>query len=244
MSTPGMSTPAMSTQTHSNKTATDAESIADELTNNSNVDSAVVDAITTLADEVAELKQEVADLREKNDKLRDELKQEREQRGTEVAETRQDLADLRETVEETHTDATDPIPDGQKTPFHEPETGLEDVVQLPEPVAEDTLTANQQRARFVAKDIADYTRSVPAGRAIKSSEIRRVLTAAEAGTVHSQTVARVMEFLDQLGEDAVQIRESQSGARLVVFDEDLVKRVVAYANTVVTDHKATTPRTV
>jgi hypothetical protein len=41
----------------------------------------------------------------------------------------------------------------------------------------------------------------------------------------------VIDFLTDLGQDDVQIRETQQGERVVVFTDDLVKRVVAYHNT-------------
>jgi predicted transcriptional regulator len=96
---------------------------------------------------------------------------------------------------------------------------------------EDSLSANQQRARFVAKDIHEYTRSVPAGRVIKSSELRRVLSAKKEGRIHTETVSRVIDFLTDLGQDDVQVRETQQGERVVVFTDKFVKRVVAYHNT-------------
>jgi len=121
-------------------------------------------------------------------------------------------------------------PDGEQTALHKPETPLEEVVQLPEHLAEENLSANQQRARFVARDIHEYARSVPAGRVIKSSELRRVLTAGEESSVHTETVSRVIGFLTDLGKDDVKIRETQAGERVVVFTEEIVKRIVAFHN--------------
>jgi len=114
------------------------------------------------------------------------------------------------------------------------------VIRVPEHLVKESLTANQQRARFVAKDIHEYTQSVPAGRAIRSSQLRQVLTAGEDGQIYTETVSRVIRFLDELGDDAVQIRETQRGERVVVFDDTFVNRVQAYhhaqqaSNTVVT----------
>ena len=116
---------------------------------------------------------------------------------------------------------------------------------MPDHLATEQLTANQRRARFVAKDIHEYSRRVPAGRAIKSSELRRVLAASEAATIHSETVSRVVRFLDDLGGDAVRVRESASGQRVVVFTDGFVDRVRQYqrhrevSNTVVTDAEVT-----
>ena len=99
-------------------------------------------------------------------------------------------------------------------------------------------SGNQQRARFVAKDIAEYTKQVPAGRALSSSELRRILAAGSDTKIYTQTVSRVISFLDELGEEGVKIRESRQGERIIVFNEGLVERVQTYrqqaSNSVVT----------
>jgi hypothetical protein len=41
----------------------------------------------------------------------------------------------------------------------------------------------------------------------------------------------VIDFLTDLGQDDVQVRETQQGERVVVFKDEFVKRVVAYHNT-------------
>jgi len=114
------------------------------------------------------------------------------------------------------------------------------VIRVPEHLVEEHLTANQRRARFVAKDVAEYTRSVPAGRAIRSSQLRQVLSAGEDGQIYTETVSRVINFLDDLGGDAVAIKESRRGERVIVFTDAFVERVQTYqhaqqaSNTVVT----------
>ena len=105
------------------------------------------------------------------------------------------------------------------------QTPLERVCGLPEHSVADNLTSNQERARFVAQGIRDYGRRVPAGIGIRSSEIRRVLSASEESTIHTQTVARVMDFLCELGGDDVQLKTTRSGERTVVFDEEIVDRI-------------------
>ncbi len=129
---------------------------------------------------------------------------------------------------EADVEASEPHPsDGQDTTPNtsiEPETPLESVTSLPEPMAETELTANQQRARFVAKDVESYTRRVPAGRAIKSSEIATVLRAGTECDGRSQTVSRVIRFLEDLGGDDVEIVERR-GERRVVFSDELASRL-------------------
>lgn len=177
--------------------------------------------------------------------LEDKLAEERETRAKEDARDRQRLheAETRiESVEEGGSGDKTPTPQAEETTIQKPETPLEDVIRVPEQVAEENLSANQQRARFVAKDIHEYSRSVPAGRVIKSSELRRVLSAKKEGRVYTETVSRVIEFLTKLGEESVKVRETQQGERVVVFTDGFVKRVVAYHNqhnTVVTERGAT-----
>lgn len=113
------------------------------------------------------------------------------------------------------------------TPTHEsPETSLETVVSLPEELAQQELTANQQRARFVATDITDYGQSVPAGIRIDSGDMRRVLNAAsdDGQEMYRTTVKRVMEFLDRFGGNETTVKRSH-GKRFVVFSDDLVDRI-------------------
>jgi chromosome segregation ATPase len=105
-----------------------------------------------------------------------------------------------------------------------PETNLEQVVSLPEPVVDDQLTANQQRARFIARDLKDYTQSIPAGRRMTAGQITRVLRAGTDCKGHSQTVDRVIDFLNDFGEDQVSVKKRR-GKRIVVFGDNLVNRI-------------------
>ncbi len=106
------------------------------------------------------------------------------------------------------------------------ETPLEQIVSLPEHVAARELSANQERARFVAKDAADYGRSVPAGIRLESTDIRRVLSAAadDGETIYRTTVKRVMDFLADLGGDEVKQR-TKRGKSFVVLSDELVGRL-------------------
>ena len=160
-----------------------------------------------------------------------ELKEHQEESAKERAQIKQRVTSLEDKQEEADSGDETPTPEARETTIQEPETPLEDVIRVPEHLVEDSLSANQQRARFVAKDIHEYTRSVPAGRVIKSSELRRVLSARKEGRIHTETVSRVIDFLTDLGQDDVQVRETQQGERVVVFTDEFVKRVVAYHNT-------------
>lgn len=157
-----------------------------------------------------------------------EIAEARDESAKERAKIKQRVHALEENDEEAGSVDENPTPEDEKTALHEPETPLEEVVQIPEHSAEENLSANQKRARFVARDVDDYTKSVPAGKAITSGELRRVLTAREESKVHTETVDRVISFLDDLGKDSVKVRETQAGERVVVFAEEFVRRITAF----------------
>jgi hypothetical protein len=175
-----------------------------------------------------------------------------------VATTRREQAEIRsrvtdveddvnadETGEEPDVGGTNPTPDGSETGTQEPVTALGDCVTLPETVAEQELTANVKRSRDVAANVVDYARSVPAGYAITSSELRTVLTAMNEsdGRTFTETVGRVMDYLDELGGEEVTVKETRGGQQTVVFSDEFVRRTVSWRqssdNAVVTETGAT-----
>ena len=188
-------------------------------------DEQITTTINTLIAEIEDLRGDVND-------LQDELAESRRQN----AEDRKRISELESKVErlEAEQDGDEDVEDyqsggsnptgGEESSHTTPQTPLERTVSLPESMATSELTANQERARFVAKDVVEYTRSVPAGRAIKSSEIGTVLRAGTDCKGRSQTVSRVIEFLNDLGGDGVEVVERR-GERRVVFDEDAAHRI-------------------
>jgi len=132
-------------------------------------------------------------------------------------------------------DLVDRIEDGdlqdkpEPGPSVETETPLEDVVALPDKIAESELTANQRRARFVASDITDYAtftgKTAGGGYALSSSDLRRVLVARFDDVAgHAETVRRIVDWLDELGQDTVRISK-RDGERRVVFEEEGARRL-------------------
>ncbi|KTG30330.1 hypothetical protein [Haloferax profundi] len=113
--------------------------------------------------------------------------------------------------------------DNTTTEDNEPTSPLHQLIRLPSK-AVSKLTANQERARFIAKDIKEYATKVPAGFALDSSTIRTVLHAKEGRTPHTQTVTRVMDFLDDLGKEAVKIVKRR-GTKRVIFSEHAVSEL-------------------
>jgi len=118
--------------------------------------------------------------------------------------------------------------ESEDTPTDEPNTRrspLQQLIRLPSK-ALSKLTANQERARFIAKDISEYATNVPAGFALDASTIRTVLHAKEGRTPHTQTVSRVMDFLDDLGKEGVKIVKRR-GTKRVIFTEHAVSELAA-----------------
>lgn len=186
---------------------------------------------------VNRLAEEVEQLREENEQLREELADAKNHTAAERAELAGRVADL----EDADDDAAEPdVGDAKggsstaETTRQQPQTPLGDCVTLPEAVAEQELTENVKRARDVASDVIDYGRSVPAGYAVTSSELRTVLTALDdgGGRAYTETVRRVMDYLDELGGDDVTVKETRGGQRTVIFDDEFVRRTVAWRQSV------------
>ncbi|WP_336346113.1 hypothetical protein [Halalkalicoccus ordinarius] len=107
------------------------------------------------------------------------------------------------------------------------QTPLERICALPEHVADRELTTNQERARFIARDVCDYAEKAPAGLVIDSRAIKRVITASEGKRPHTQTVARVMNFLEELGKADVQ-QTKRRGKNLIVVDPEAATRYATH----------------
>jgi DNA repair exonuclease SbcCD ATPase subunit len=228
--------------------------VSDRLANNPSRDDliGVIETLVTEAERAHEereqlrqeneqLREELSEVRDENDELRDELGDVRELLDStrrEQAEIRSDVHEVKQTQdgsEESDSNPAEidetPTPQAGSPAVPEPETSLGQAIRLPEHVAKENLTKNQQKARSLAKDIHQYATSIPAGYRLGASEMRRVLSAQEDGaTIHGQTLARVRDFLVRLGGDHVELKESRNGTTSVIFDEDFVRRVVAWAN--------------
>jgi len=216
---------------------------------------ALSEAVTRLEEleqRVEGLEAENEDLRKENEQLRDrvdELEDDQDDLQSEFWELEEYLygeygyglgatklkkKGVLERLEEVD-DLVDRIEDGDLQDKPEPgpsvktETPLEDVVALPDNIAESELTANQRRARFVASDITDYAtftgKTAGGGYALSSSDLRRVLVARFDDVAgHAETVRRIVDWLDELGQDTVRISK-RDGERRVVFEEEGARRL-------------------
>ncbi len=189
--------------------------------------------IAELETELENEREQRSELKTENEKLHDHVAQLtdrvddlEETQGDQYSNVLGDIVDLESRLEDLN-----PTPEAGETgssPAIEPETHLETVVLMPEQIVDRELTANQKRARFIAKDVREYSRKVPAGRMIDSGDLRRVLSAAfDSG--HTNTVKRVRKILDDLGEYEVKIVERR-GSKKLIFDESLVNRLERIEN--------------
>jgi hypothetical protein len=227
---------AMSATPHTAKKATtDLDSI--DLSNDADTTD-LVEAVTVLATEVADLRETVESqaqtIEEQQDTiedLRDDLHAEQEQRGQQDAQVRSRLHDIEERVDSVeehgsgHANSTEAGQTTIQDDDAEPQTDIEQMARMPDSLLDDQ-TANVRRAVFVASDVEDYTTGCPAGRVIRSSELRRVLQAGTDCNGHTQTVARVMDLLDRTGGEGTTVVERR-GERRLVFSDDLVDRLSA-----------------
>jgi hypothetical protein len=191
-----------------------------------------------VAEESAQAKERAREAEAKVEEVEDELAEERERSARERADVRADLHEVRESVEdgseESDCDAAEideTAPSVSETTPQAPETSLGQAILLPEHVAKENLTKNQQRVRDLVKNIHQYSTSVPAGHRLGASEMRRVLSAQEDGaTIHGQTLARCRDFILRLGGDHVELKESRDGTTSIIFDSEFVRRVVSWSN--------------
>ncbi len=186
---------------------------------------ALVDIVEEQQKQIEDLQDTVADLESRLDDHDDDLQEEQETRAREDAQLRQRITAVEEDIEDLEDDLHDanPTPDGEETTTQETMTPLEDLVTLPDTVL-DEERANTQRAVFVARDVSEYTKSVPAGRVITTSGLRTVLRAGTDSRGHRQTVSRVMDLLDDLGGEDTKIVKKR-GTKRLVFTDEIVERL-------------------
>jgi hypothetical protein len=180
----------------------------------------------------------IQDLQAEMQDLRDEISDIREQLATRAKEDAIDKKQISEQEEriselEDKTDETDGSQSSEEqastdeNESNDQSTALEQVCALPEETAMNSLSANQKRARSIARRIKDYGKSVPAGIAITSTRIRDILSGLEDKRVHRQTVQRVADFLKRFGDGEIDTKETRGGKDVVVFSESIVEAITS-----------------
>jgi hypothetical protein len=176
----------------------------------------------SIAETVESLVEIVKEQAERIDELESRLDDQADRQARETANNRKRIS----AIEQSTTDKAEDSPHSQDGGEGSPqaETPLEQVCELDETTAEQQLTPNQKRARFIAQNPADYFSKVPAGYTIDSGEIGKVLRAGTDCDGHTATVSRVMGFLDDFGESEVKVVKRR-GTKRVVFTAELVDRL-------------------
>ena len=209
----------MTNSTTPESTATDQTATTDEPTLET-----VCEQLDQLTERVEELEAAVEQKDERIDELEAELTEYKCFVGSEFADVRGRITDVEEQVQTLESSPnTTTSEQVDQTSAQTTETPLERICALPEQIADRELTTNQDRARFIARDVRDYAEKAPAGLVIDSQTITKVLAAAEGTKPHTQTVARVMNFLKKLGKDDVE-QTKRRGKKLVVIDPEAADR--------------------
>lgn len=176
-----------------------------------------------LVQAVNDLQETVEQQAERIDELETELAEHKDHTGRKFADVRARITETENQQAQSDSVNETPRDTGEETGSQKSQTPLERICALPEHLADRELTANQKRARFIARDIQDYAEKAPAGLVIDSRAIKRVLTAVEEKRPHTQTVARIMDFLDELGKQDIQ-QKKRRGKKLIVANSEAATR--------------------
>ena len=99
-------------------------------------------------------------------------------------------------------------------------SSLAQLIDLPAEKAKEVLSENQERGRSVAQRARELGTKTQAGLVVRSKDVARHLK--ERGeNAHDETVSRVMNFVDELGENDVDAK-MHKGKRILVFDPERV----------------------
>jgi len=177
---------------------------------------------------ISQLEQENKELKEIVRDLQETVSENFEYHSKKIADTNSRVTKLEEDVSDGQEDGGQTDESTNQQPSVEPETAVEDLVEsIPSHAAEEHLDPTEERCHFILSDVVDYTKSVPAGRMMTSSEIKTILNAKEdEQTIYSQQVSRVIDVLETLGEGEIVVKDGRdSRGRRVVFTDELVQRL-------------------
>ena len=174
------------------------------------------------------IRDEVDDLEEENDQLREQaesLEEELEKR----AEIQKDiLAKIHDLEQRLDGELQDDVERGAD-PEVDRETPLEDILALPNDVANQELSANVRRAREIVASADTWGRGVPAGVQLTAGQIGRALNVGLDVDAHPETVRRIISILDELGKEHV-TRRRRDAEKRIILDEELVERLQRLAS--------------
>jgi len=179
-----------------------------------NIIKQLTNKLSSVESEVSSLREDVSTISRRNAQTR----KKQDERITELEDNAD--TDASQSSESDNDESNTKGSDGQCTP-------LEQVCALSEDESREHLTANQSRARKVACRIKEYGKSVPAGVAITSSRMRDFLSGLEDKRIHRQTIQRVMDFLERLGDGHIDTKETRGGKKVTVFSETVVENITS-----------------
>ena len=135
-------------------------------------DSSTVEQLITTVENLQETVEQQA---ERINQLETELAEHKDHTGREFADVRARITEAENQQMEAGSEDATPGVKGEETGSQTSQTPLERICSLPEHVADRELTANQERARFIAKDVRDYAEKAPAGLVVDSRTIKKVV---------------------------------------------------------------------
>ena len=202
----------------------------------------VLDRLDALEQENQRLQERVESQDERIDALEDENEELRERVKRTEDKARyltDDIADLEKEVAEGASSGVESGGEASQNPSNLDNLSnlspLGQIVNLPEHMVEQQLSKNEERARFIAKDIREYADMRLGDLVISSGDIKRVLSAKEEKSIHWQTVGRVIDNLETMGKDDVKVKDRHG--TIVCFNTDAVARWEAAAHGVVSGDK-------
>lgn len=180
-----------------------------------------------------ELEQTVEEQSKEIEQLQEEIERAEDSRGYLL----DDIIDVESQIDELETGSIGetPTPEAGNTSTPDDLTPLGEVVNLPEHLADEQLSSNQERARFVAKDIRQYGDMRRGELVVESSDIKKVLSAKEEKSIHWETVGRVVDFLDTMGKEDTTVKNKYG--TIVCFDPEAVAKWSRPNHSVVTGER-------
>lgn len=198
----------------------------------------LIDEINENQDKLVEIVREEIDENEISESNKERLEELENEFAEYRSQNEKDKAQIRSTVHEadqqssTNVNVIDKVNqkvDTIKSKFKRVSGGrssLEQIVRLPDKIAQEALSKNQLRARAIVRDLKSVEwDTTMQGKVVESSAIRDKLRETYS-KAHHQTVARVMEFIADMGGEQVELFQSQDdGRNKLSFETDLIDQL-------------------
>lgn len=197
-------------------------------------DSESQELVSELEDRLSEKDDRITEQSDRIDELESRVDELEEYR----ADNEHDKADIRSTVHEADQQSSSNVNvidkvnqkvDTVKSKLKRINGGrnsLEQIVRLPDEIAQEALSKNQLRARTIARDIRniDWDTAMK-GKVIESRAVRDKLRETYSNA-HHQTVSRVMEFINEMGGEHVTMKQ-RNGRNKLVVDQPLIDQLTS-----------------